>query len=252
MAAYNSDRILLAMECAEALKLKPISPIINEYAMRLSDLPRGMRNEASLLTMGVVYRLNGLYQFVDTAGHTCLLPANEIFKEELEQCGYVVCKEGTASPDFEYPMEEVDVSQFMARLDAEKREDEARKKATLPLELAKKVVYQEPVGIVFESHPQYGYDVFNYKYWDNNVLVPQFDVYRQQAVVEALGYENALARKFMSLMGSVGDSLTRVTRNATDLNSFILRASKHPIFDEETYFGPNGIYNQFVESQKNH
>ena len=37
MAIYNYERNLLAIECAEVLKLKPLSPNLMEYGLKVSD-----------------------------------------------------------------------------------------------------------------------------------------------------------------------------------------------------------------------
>lgn len=249
MATYNSERMLLAKECAEALNLKQISPILEEYGVKISDLPyenmmgdtnlRNIRKETSLLSMGVVYSYNGMLKFVDTVGHTYLMPYHPVIIEELEKCGYIICEYGKSSPNFNKGKAE-EITDF----DIELLEKETKEKATLPLELAEKVSSQEQIQL--EKDITLPYDVFNYKYYD----APEHYGFKEDEIIQRLGCGNQTARKFMALIGYRGTNLSSVTKNATSPELFVLYADKHPIINDDLYFAPNGLYNELIAEQK--
>lgn len=87
---YNADSAILAMRCAEALGIKPVSPVIYEFAVKTSEIPMEDSEysrsfpESFLLSMGVVYSYGQTAKFIDQSGHTCIVPYNEVILEELK------------------------------------------------------------------------------------------------------------------------------------------------------------------------
>lgn len=248
MDQHSLERTILAMECAEALGIKPISPVLYDYAVRQSDLPElrsdGMPtgySETSLLSMGVAYSYGTTFSFIDVSGHTCILPYNDVVKNELEKCGYVVCEYGKGSPNFGYSIGmdgQVDEN-AEGYYEALKREEELRAKVTLPEELAQKVMKHEVLSTIPKYH-DYAYDVFA----NNLYRGHQYSRDEVEGVVETLGYESPVSRKIMALAGYACTSLSNITTTAEDLKTYIIHASNHPILNDSVYYGQGGMYDQ--------
>ena len=247
MAVYDSERMLLARDCANALGLKEISPILKEYGLKISDLPyesmygdkdlQGIRKETSLLSIGVVYSYNGMLRFVDTIGHTYLMPNSPVVIEELKNCGYVICEYGKSSPDF-IPKNEEDIWN-LERMHFEK---EMREKATLPKELAEKVVSLEHIGL--EKHSDFAYDVFHSNYYN---APDHYQMLTEDKIIAKLGPGNKITRIFMSLVGYRLESLSLTTKGATTPELFVLHADKHPIINDQLYYMSGGLYDEITE-----
>ncbi|MBE6152660.1 MAG: hypothetical protein E7166_00335 [Firmicutes bacterium] len=249
---YNYNRAILGLRCSEALDLQPIPPILYEYAVKASDIPVFYEDgygksfpESSLLSMGVVYSYGTTMTFIDASGHTYFIPCNDIFKSELEKCGYVICKYGKSSPDFSYPMKREGMTGYTVDIispdypAACKKEEAARNKVTLPSELANKVAEFEFSQI--EMYDNYPYDVFNPELYRGH----QFSHVEGEVILEALGFDNPVSRKFMALSGYACQSLSHLPVEVDNLEKFILYASKHPVLND-SYFKSDGIYEQLT------
>lgn len=238
----NKDRMLLAVECAEALGIKPLSPLVSEFKVKISDFPTlppvgnvvgpTEYRESSLLSMGVVYSYGTNFTFIDESGHTCLLPYSEEVKKELERCGYVVCEYGEPSPNFG---------------DSVENERQIRSKVTLPQKLVTKIVGMESIGSLEpcvvgygDNAVEYPYDVFGSGLYRG----VQFGFHEIEAILEEKGYDTETSRKFAAITGYAGASITTLTRNANDLREFFIRSSAHPIIA-----GTSAVYEDLVTIQ---
>ena len=233
---YNSERAVLANRCAEAIGLKPLSPLIYEYVVKASDLPLkpyGERDyvsysESSLLSIGVVYSYGTTMTFIDGAGHTYFAPYNQVLKEELEKCGYVFCEYGKPSPKFRT------YDDYSNGLD----EHEVREQITLPFALANAVARLE--NIELETYHENAYDVFSNELYRGH----QFGHYACEEIVKMLGFDNPVARKFMAVSGYGCMSLSHLPASVDNLEDFVTYASLHPILND-SYFNEGGLYEQF-------
>lgn len=246
------ERTLLAMECAESLGIKALPPVLQNFMVKYSEIPREdgviqRYSEQSLLAMGVVQSYGSTFVFVDTAGNTCLLPYSEVIKQELEKCGYVICEYGSPTVDFGYQFDKNGLIDMWAPgyWEATEKEAKMRAQATLPPELAQKVMRQEQKNNIQQYMDSYAYDVFDAKLYRGH----QFGATEQESIVETLGYDNPVARRFMALTGWVCQSLSSSTRSATDIKSFLMFANSHTILNNSIYFGQGGIYEQ-INPQK--
>ena len=254
---YDERRRILAEMCAKAIGLKELPVELQELAVRMSDVPcRELEGgdyqslgERSLLSIGVVYRYGPTLNFIMPDGHTCILPNTEIVMAELEKCGYVVCDYGERKPDFGYPNED----SISGRIAAERKEREARKKVTLPKELLKHIEISEPNAVSRASFDrtektlygeEYPYDVFSsslYAGRDYGSL--------PYSVVDILGYDSKVARKFLALTGH-GLTLNYPYANVTDLQSYLEYIKGNEFLNDELYYAPDGFYEQATKSSE--
>lgn len=247
MDEYQLERTFLAMECAEALGIKPIPQILYDFAVKTSELPKydskgrhiGI-SESSLLSMGVVYCYGSTFRFIDTSGHTCLLPYNAVIKKELEKCGYTVCAYGEKEPDFGYNrgMNGVNFDDPGFN-DAFLLEMKTRDKCTLPERLAKRVKAHEQLHTM-EKYDKYEYDVFSHELYRGR----SFSHTTVSEILLMLGYDDRVARRFMALNGYEGSIFPSVTTIEHDLKTFLVYASKHPILNDTLYYAPGGVRDQ--------
>ena len=250
---YNAERAVLASRCAKALGLRPVSPLVYEYAVKASEMPNNLCDdgncssvsESSLLSMGVVYTFGGMMTFIDASGHTYFVPNHPAFRRELEECGYTICGRGKSSPDFGYPMEsdgliEMRPDKFSPEYyEAAEREKKARDKATLPAELAEKVAKLEGRNIT-------GYGTYPYDVFAEGKFTRGFDIGndRMRVIVGVLGYDSIVTRKIMAIFGTEGEEgLSHIPETVDGLEGFVECASHHPVLSD-SYFDEGGLYDQ--------
>lgn len=253
---YDERRKTLATQCADALGLKEIPQPLRYLAIQKSDLPLHVINETtanaasenSLLSMGVVYPYGPTLNFIARDGHTCILPNNEIIRDELKKCGYIVCKEGSSSPVFGSDLVKDPLSENYPSDNY--RENELRKKATLPENLFKEVIAldQETLGASeCEPHPLFPYDVFSEKLYKGEDYT-HFQIFD---VSSFLGYDDITTRKFLAFTDSYGNRpLSRPFSNVNSLESFLTYAKDNEILNDDIYFAPGSYYECFTASTK--
>lgn len=229
------ERTFLAMECAEALGLKPFSPILYHAAVKKSEIPAAVDgdvvvnlSENSLLTMGLVYNYGGTLTVIDASGDSYIMANNNVVKDELKKCGYHICGYGKSEPDFSE--NEVYASGERA---------EVRSKVTLSNELAAKVMRHEGLAASALSHSdKYAYDVF-----DSRIAsVQEYNFNSTDLVAEQLGFESPITRKFMALTGYGCISLGNPNIYTETLKDFAEVIGTHPALNDERYYGPGEMY----------
>jgi len=243
---FNPERIILANECAEFLGLKEISTCLYEFGVNISELPQDINNEisksideSSLLSMGLVYSYNGILTFINKDGHTMVMPASKIIKEELEKCGYLICRYGQSVPD----LRNVDENSNEYR----RILDQYREKYTLPEELVKKVYNQELGVFPTKYSEEFAYDVFSTKYYRGQILGPKqiFDI--------AMNFDlrDRTTRKLLAFYHG-NPSLIDVNKNINNLEEYLRDAMKNDILCDREYYSANGLFSYFSKEKLNY
>lgn len=242
---FSAQRMILARECAEALGLKEIPAALYNFAINVSELPERTDmgdvvspsiEESTLLSMGLVYSYHGTLTFINTDGHTMVMPNCDILKDELRKCGYLICEYGKSTPilgsadkdSFEYRRELAD----------------CRKKYTLPDHLVERVLKQEN-SVMLEKHEEYPYDVFSDDYYRGGLCD---GVYSKSALTK-LDLTSKSARKLMAIFyGS--PSLTHPGEGVRNLEDYLLHASQQDALCDRRYYSDDGLFEAFSKQQK--
>lgn len=235
---YSKERETLALECAEALGLKPIPEIMYKIGVKKSVLPLSIVNdvpiadkENSLLTMGFVYSYDTSLTFTDIHGHSYIMPNHPKVKKELENSGYCICEDEKNSPSLSGDY--LEDSFFLTHL---------KSKYTLPKDLAQKVMVLEDltdVKNIDESSSRHSYDVFNPRLYP----MMKYTHHDVDIVIENIGLDDLTARKFMAITGYASSCLSS-SYIANDIEEFVKYSYElNPILNDKEYFSANGMYN---------
>lgn len=238
---FSAQRTILARECAEALGLKEIPAALYTFAVNVSELPERTDvedvispsvEESSLLSMGLVYSYNGTLTFINTDGHTMIMPDSDILKEELSKCGYLICEYGESKPR----LQAKDKDSYEAHAELEGY----REKYTLPEDLVERVLKQENGTMGGKKHGKYAYDVFSTDYYRGGLCAGFYC----SSAISKLDLTSKSARKLIAIFyGS--PSLTHPGEGVRTLEDYLLHASQHDVLCDRRYYADNGLFETF-------
>ncbi|MBE6138164.1 MAG: hypothetical protein E7173_00275 [Firmicutes bacterium] len=239
LSNFSAARAILAKECAAYLGLTEIPATLYEFGVNVSELPQDTNgeisasiNESSLLSMGLVYSYNGTLTFINTNGHTMIMPDCEIIKEELRKCGYLICERGESVP------EKINADEYSIEL------DEFRKKYTLSAELAQKVYKQERGTSPIRYDESFAYDVFSMDYYRGGILSCDQTV----EIAKRFDLKSRTTRIILSFYHGM-PSLTHPGEGVRTLEDYLLHGMDHDALSDRKYYSENGLFKIFSKLQ---
>ncbi|MBE6156720.1 MAG: hypothetical protein E7161_03130 [Firmicutes bacterium] len=240
---FDLERVILAKKCAEALGLKEIPSILYEFGVNVSELPEdtkakisGSIPESSLLSMGLVYKYNGTLTFINSNGHTMVVPSCNVIENLLKECGYLICDYGKSVP----PMENSAQDSYSYKRELEKY----RKKYTLPQELAEQIYRQENTAYSSSFSDEYAYDVFDRKYYRGGLIGAE----DSRAIAEVSDLRSKVIRILLSFHNGTPD-LSHNALNVLTIEDYLLYVKEHNILCDKIYYADNGLFKVFYREQ---